>query len=85
MRGNGLIGELVEVAQKMGVVDRCRGSEQFDGSFGSYESVTAEWGELADWLAVSSDDEGLPFDEGAHYLAAVVSEFSLADLSTHGL
>ena len=40
-RGDGLVGDSVEVLAELAVVDRGSGSEEFDGGFGSYEAVTA--------------------------------------------
>ncbi len=82
-RGDGLVGDVVEVAAESVVVDRWCGPEQFDRGFGSYESVATERGEFADWLTVAGDDERLALDEGAHDAAAVVSKLSLADLGAH--
>lgn len=82
-RGDGLVGDVVELVAKSVVVDSRRGSEQLDGRFGSYESVPTHGCELADRFTVPCDDRGLVLDERAHDAAALVAKLSLADLSTH--
>ena len=83
-RGDGRVGDVVEVAAETVVVNGGRGAEQLDGSLGADEATSAEWGQFADRFTVSGHDEGLTLDKGAHDATAVVPKLSLADLTAHG-
>jgi len=80
-----LIDRRIEIAPEASSVDiRSRRESGKDRVF-RYEDAPFCWPKFTHGDAVARDDERIPSIEGAHDVAAFVSEFALSDFSLHFL
>jgi hypothetical protein len=82
--GAGVLGcNAVEVSAKLRQVDARSAPEHSDGGVGIHEPVATKWSQFPNWYAMPGDDEALTPVQSPHYLAAVVPELTLCDISSH--
>ncbi|MGH8302167.1 MAG: hypothetical protein ACRET5_11955 [Steroidobacteraceae bacterium] len=72
-----LVGVSVQISAEAHGIDRGGRSETRQCCFACHELFAADRGQIADRYASTGHDEGFARVEGAHDLAAVVSQFAL--------